>query len=80
MYAEGAGFADQLAFDLGFATDLIGVRGSGSTASRVNLYRKAKNDQKYLSGKKVVIWCITVREFTESTEGWKLVPVIPDSR
>ena len=80
MDAEGAGLADQLAYDLGFAVDLIGVRGSGSTASRVNLYRKAKNDPGYLAGKKVVIWCLTVREFTESTEGWKLAPVVPDTK
>jgi hypothetical protein len=79
MYAEGAGLADQLAYELGFAVDLIGVRGSGSTASRVNFYRNCKNDPNYLSKKKVVIWCISVREFTESTEGWRLVPICPDT-
>jgi hypothetical protein len=80
MYAAGAGLADQLAYELGFAPDLIGVRGSGSTASRVNVYRKAKNDPTYLSGKKAVIWCLTVREFTESTDGWKLVPLSSDAK
>ncbi|MBN2351332.1 MAG: hypothetical protein JXD23_02100 [Spirochaetales bacterium] len=77
MYAEGAGLADQLAYELGFPVDLIGVRGSGSTASRVNLYRKSKADPNYLSGKKVVIWCLSVREFTESAEGWRSVPIGP---
>ncbi|MBN1647173.1 MAG: hypothetical protein JW874_04000 [Spirochaetales bacterium] len=77
MLAKGAGLADQLAFELGFAPDLIGVRGSGSTASRINLFRKSKTNPEYLSGKKTVIWCITVREFSESTGGWKKVPVSP---
>ena len=77
MYAQGAGLADQLAYDLGFPVDLIGVRGSGSTATRVNLYRKSRSDPNYLSGKKVVIWCLSVREFTESTEGWRIVPIAP---
>jgi hypothetical protein len=77
MLAEGAGLADQLAYELNFAVDLIGVRGSGSTASRVNLFRKSKNDPLYLAGKKAVIWCMSVREFTESTGGWKIVPVSP---
>ena len=77
MYYEGAGLADQLAFELKFAVDLLGIRGSGSTASRVTLFRKSKYDPDYLSNKKVVIWCISVREFTESTQGWKIVPVSP---
>ncbi len=37
MHAEGAGLADQLALELGFAVDLVGVRGSGATAARINL-------------------------------------------
>jgi hypothetical protein len=78
MYAAGAGLADQLAYELGFAVDLIGVRGSGSTASRVNFFRKSKQDPDYLSHKKAVVWCISVREFTESIEGWRLVPIISD--
>ena len=77
MLCEGAGLFDQLAYELAFAPDLIGVRGSGSTASRVNLFRKSKYYAEYLADKKVVIWCITVREFTESPSGWKLVPVSP---
>ncbi|MBN2509246.1 MAG: hypothetical protein JXB03_03175 [Spirochaetales bacterium] len=77
MLARGAGLFDQLAYELGFAPDLIGVRGSGSTASRVNLFRKSKQDPEYLQGKKALIWCFSVREFTESTGGWRLVPVSP---
>lgn len=72
MYATGAGFAAQLANEFGFAVDVIGVRGSGATSARINLLRR--NDK--LAGKKLIIWCITVREFTEATM-WKNVPIIP---
>ena len=48
----------------------MAVRGSGATAVRVNLYRKARKDPAYLATKKVVIWCFAAREFTQS-DGWK---------
>jgi alginate O-acetyltransferase complex protein AlgJ len=70
MLATGAGLADQLALELGFAVDLIGVRGSGATPARVNLLRQARAKEDYLSRKKLVIWCFAAREFTESS-GWK---------
>ncbi len=47
------------------------VRGSGATPSRLNLYRRRDN----MKGKRVVVWCLSVREFTEG-QGWRLVPVI----
>ncbi len=75
MLAHGAGLADQLALDLGFPVDLIAVRGSGATPARVNLYRRAKREG-YLTKKKVLIWCISAREFTESVDGWGKVPVL----
>ncbi len=74
MLASGAGLADQLANQLGIAVDLIGVRGSGATPARINLMRKARASDTYLTGKKAVIWCFTVREFTESS-GWSKVPI-----
>ena len=73
LHGTGAGIADQLAAELGIAVDVLGVRGSGATPSRVNLLRRAKADPAYLAGKKAVIWCFTAREFTESA-GWSLVP------
>lgn len=76
MQAAGAGLADQLALELGTAVDVLGVRGSGATPSRINFYRRIKADPAYLAGKKAVIWCLSAREFTEST-GWKKVPVLP---
>ena len=75
MLASGAGLADQLADNLGFAVDLIGVRGSGATPARVNLMRRVRGDPTYLGKKKVVIWCFTVREFTEGS-GWSKVPIV----
>lgn len=77
MLASGAGLADQLAHDLQIPIDVIGVRGSGATPARINLMRRAKGDPTYLAGKKAVIWCFTVREFTEST-GWSKVPVVKE--
>ena len=76
MHAEGAGLADQLAFDLGFPVDLVGVRGSGATAARINLLRRAQADLDYWAKKKLVIWCFAAREFTES-DGWREVPIAP---
>jgi hypothetical protein len=32
-------------------------------------------DPQYLKGKRLVIWCLGAREFTEST-GWQKVPVV----
>jgi hypothetical protein len=75
IHAKGAGLADHLALQLGFPVDLIGVRGSGATATRAALLRRKDN----LRGKKLVIWCISMREFTESFSGWKNVPVIRTS-
>ena len=75
MHARGAGLPDQLAAELGFAVDLIAVRGSGATPARVNLLRRARRDTGYLKTKKLVIWCFAAREFTES-DGWAMVPVI----
>ena len=75
MHAAGAGLPDQLAMELGFAVDLVAVRGSGATPARINLMRAARADGNYLAGKKVVIWCFGAREFTESA-GWQKVPVV----
>jgi len=72
MLASGAGLPDQLLHDLEIPVDLIGVRGSGATPARINLMRRVRGDAGYLAGKKAVVWCFTVREFTESS-GWSKV-------
>ena len=71
MHAQGAGLPDHLAHQLGFPVDVVAVRGSGATPSRLNLYRRRDN----MKGKRVVVWCLSVREFTEG-QGWHPVPVI----
>lgn len=72
LFARGAGLPDQLALEFGFPVDLIGVRGSGANSPRIDLLRRGDN----LKGKKLVIWCFSFREFTESTSGWRKIPVI----
>jgi hypothetical protein len=76
MHATGAGLADQLAVELGVPVDLIGVRGSGATPARLNLFRRAQSNPDYWTGKKVVIWVFAAREFTES-DGWRVLPIAP---
>ncbi len=71
MHASGAGLADHLAYRLGYPVDLLAVRGSGATPSRISLLRRRDN----LAGKHVVIWVLSAREFTEG-QGWRKVPVI----
>ena len=76
MLAKGSGLPDQLALKLGFPVDLVAVRGSGATPSRINLLRRAQKDPDYWVGKKWVVWCFSAREFTES-DGWRKVPIKP---
>ncbi|MBU5614594.1 alginate O-acetyltransferase AlgX-related protein [Geomonas azotofigens] len=72
MHAKDAGLLENLALELGLRLDLVGVRGSGATPARVELARRKDN----MAGKKLAIWCFTVREYTESQTGWRKVPVI----
>ena len=76
MHAVGAGLPDQLALELGVPVDLVAVRGSASTAARVNLFRRAQRDAAYWEGKRLVIWCFAAREFTEG-DGWPIIPIHP---
>lgn len=76
MHATDAGLADQLAAELGVTVDVIAVRGSGATAARINLLRRAQRIPNYWKNKKLVIWCFSAREFTQS-DGWSLVPIAP---
>lgn len=73
--AEKAGLLDQLALELGYPPDLIGIRGSGATQVRKDLYRRAAKDKDWLAKKKIVVWCFTAREFTEADQGWQKLPV-----
>lgn len=77
LHAKGAGLPDQLAYELGVPVDLLGTRGSGATTVRIDLYRRCQRDAGYLAGKKVVVWCFAARDFTESAQGWRVLPVSP---
>jgi hypothetical protein len=76
LHAKGAGLFDNLSAELGFAVDLLGVRGSGVTPARIKLYQRSKKNKAYLDGKKALIWCFTAREIT-GIGGWKKIPVAP---
>lgn len=73
--AQNAGLLDQLTLELGLRPDLIGTRGSGATPVRLSLYRRSIKEPGYLGRKKVVIWCFSAREFTEGSQGWKILPI-----
>jgi hypothetical protein len=76
LHAKGAGLFDNLSAELGFAVDLLGVRGSGITPARIQLYQRSKKDADYLKGKKALIWCFAARDFS-GTGGWREIPVAP---
>lgn len=76
LHATGAGLFDNLSEELGFAVDLLGVRGSAATPARVKFYQRSKKEGDYLEGKKVVIYCFTARELT-GAGGWRTIPVSP---
>ena len=75
LFCQDAGIASLLAARIGMPVEVVGVRGSGATPARINLYRKSKADKNYLKGKKVVVWCFAAREFTEATAWNPNVPV-----
>jgi alginate O-acetyltransferase complex protein AlgJ len=74
LHSHGAGLFDQLSADIKFPVDLLGVRGSGATPSRIKLYQRARKDKLFLEKKKIVIWCLSARELTGSG-GWKKIPI-----
>jgi alginate O-acetyltransferase complex protein AlgJ len=80
LHGDRAGLADHLANELGMPLDLsFRNKGSGSTQVRLSLFRKQVKSRRdggdYLGGKKVVVWCFTAREFSESTSGWRVLPL-----
>jgi alginate O-acetyltransferase complex protein AlgJ len=76
LHARGAGLFEHLSARLGFPVDLLGVRGSGITPARVNLYQRSRQDGNYLLGKKALIWCFAARDFTGAS-GWREIPIAP---
>jgi len=75
MHAQGAGIFDHLSYEFGFPLDRIAVRGSGSSAARGDVARRAFKDKEFLKNKKLLIWLFSAREFTQ--EMWKVIPAQP---
>jgi len=59
-----------LAYELGFPVDVFASKGGGANESRLNLVRKIRSEPEYLDGKRVVIWCLSARTFTNPRQGW----------
>lgn len=74
MHASSCGVIDLLAAELKQPVSLIGKKGSGSSATRIALYQKARKSPEYLAGRKVVVWLFSAREFSESSSGWVQLP------
>ena len=64
------GLRDLLTQQLGFPLDVVTTPGSGGEHARISLARRG--DLK--SGKRLVIWCFSAREFTEEL-GWRKLPL-----
>ena len=76
LHATGAGLPEQLADVLGNLPEVMGVRGSGATSSRLQLARRVRSAPGYLGSKKMIVWVFAGREFTEA-DAWKKIPVVP---
>ncbi|HIU55012.1 MAG TPA: hypothetical protein IAB03_04285 [Candidatus Gallibacteroides avistercoris] len=75
LFSTNAGFPSLLAAALKMPVEVMGVRGSGATPARINVYRRSKADVNFLKQKKLFIWCFSAREFTEAN-GWNAsVPI-----
>lgn len=79
LHTSGAGLPEQLAAALGFMPEVIGVRGSGATSSRMQLARRVKSKPDYLAGTKLVVWVFAGREFTEA-DMWREIKIVPQKQ
>jgi alginate O-acetyltransferase complex protein AlgJ len=75
LHTTGAGLPEQMASVLGETPEILGVRGSGATSSRLQMARAMRSNPDYLGTKKVVVWIFAGREFTEA-DMWKKVPLV----
>jgi hypothetical protein len=76
LHATGAGLPEQVAAILGAMPEVMGVRGSGATSSRLQLARQVRSSADYLRNIKMIVWVFAGREFTEA-DMWKKIPVYP---
>ncbi len=72
---DDAGFAQQLAFELGFHVDTMTTTGGGVNQARLNFIREVRGNPEYLVGKKVLLWTFTARTVLEVKAGWIKTPL-----
>lgn len=73
MFAVGSGLFDLLSADLGFAINMLAIKGSAGRTVRISLYRELKKNPEQLNNIKVIVYCFTAREFTSGA--WGVVPL-----
>lgn len=73
MFAVGSGLFDLLSADLGFAINMLAIKGSAGRTARISLYRELKKTPEQLNNIKVIVYCFTAREFTSGA--WGVVPL-----
>lgn len=76
MHCKGAGLLDHLQAKLGYGVTLVASKASGGDGARLTLARSAAKDPSVWAGKKVVVWCFSVREFTQARR-WRTIPPKP---
>jgi len=76
-FGESAGFGEHLARELGARLDVIAISGGSARAVREAVARRANG----LSGKRLVVWQISMRDLVGEPEQWARValPVTSDS-
>ncbi|MCS6770982.1 MAG: hypothetical protein NZ740_03025 [Kiritimatiellae bacterium] len=74
LHDVGSGLPEQLTARIGAPVDVLGVRGSGATTSRISLIRRIRSAPDFYKVKKAIVWCFAAREFTEA-DAWRFVPL-----
>lgn len=77
-WGEGAGLAEQLAFELGGPVDRLSQNAGGAAATRHELARLLASGDDRLAGKRVVIYQFAAREL--ATSDWPAIPLSPKNQ
>ncbi|MCF6312574.1 MAG: hypothetical protein L3J39_09000 [Verrucomicrobiales bacterium] len=76
MHCKSAGLQDQLQYELGFALDRVSNKGSGIMQARKSLVlMRVRNEPGFWDKKKLVIWVFSAREFTQSSDKMRKLPI-----
>lgn len=77
-WGEGAGLAEQLAFELRLPVDRLSQNAGGAAATRRELARLLASGDDRLAGKRVVIYQLAARELASSD--WPEIPLTPKTQ